>query len=449
MHVDTDTGPRQITSKIATLLRLGTLGTNHTVHRDVMRHALTIENSSVNKYVADLRNQLGVGTDRLHTRGEFILFEGDWDDSDARDYEMALDRATAIADGRDFRELGRDEARSIREVLEPTINAWSATPATGFAEAAKKPVGNVANMSDLQTHLRDLETIADIWIDRELSAQTLLAYAQLASGDKRHIHKAYTQLMSMAQSRDPDPDIWLPLVAAGKGLDSGRHRRAWSRCEEWHRRSSESIPEELLEFQPLARGRRRPPEDPGELLQLMELIGVVEAAESLTGSRLEPRDCIAQATSRLYFSGVLANKWVADPKVLSEFRNLLQRLDASPEPTEVKFLVIDPDSPAFQELSQLRANEPKRDSVDVLIDLADEFQCLEVRGMTHLPAFRMIEIDEDLVTFSPYALDKEGDGWESPHVMLDSTAQFPLAAAFHRLFMSEWRAATVFQGASE
>ena len=48
------------------------------------------------------------------------------------------------------------------------------------------------------------------------------------------------------------------------------------------------------------------------------------------------------------------------------------------------------------------------------------------------------------MTFSPYRLDEETylrgvQGWESPHVVLDPLAPWPLADAFAALFNEMWQ----------
>jgi hypothetical protein len=139
--------------------------------------------------------------------------------------------------------------------------------------------------------------------------------------------------------------------------------------------------------------------------------------------------------------GVLASKWVIEPAVRSEFKQLLTRLDAIEG--DVRFLIIDPDGDGFRRLYELRKGHVSAESVCPLIKLANEHKCFQVRGYSNLPAFRIIVIDDDVVSFSAYRLAAAAylateRGWESPHVVLDPLAKYPLAEAFHLLFLETW-----------
>jgi hypothetical protein len=139
--------------------------------------------------------------------------------------------------------------------------------------------------------------------------------------------------------------------------------------------------------------------------------------------------------------GVLSSKWVTEAAVRSEFKQLLARLDAING--DVRFLIIDPDGDGFRRLSELREGHVSTESVDRLRQLIREHKCLKVRMYSNLPAFRIIVIDDDVVSFSAYrvaakAYLKSERGWESPHVVLDPLAPYPLAEAFQSLFLETW-----------
>ena len=109
-------------------------------------------------------------------------------------------------------------------------------------------------------------------------------------------------------------------------------------------------------------------------------------------------------------------------------------------------MVIDPASSAYRRLKQMRAGGTSVESVNRLIHLSRRYQCLEVRGVAELPAFRVIVIDNDIISFSPYALAGEPfktsrHGWAAPHVMLDPLASWPLASAFLLHFEETWQRA--------
>jgi Domain of unknown function (DUF5919) len=143
----------------------------------------------------------------------------------------------------------------------------------------------------------------------------------------------------------------------------------------------------------------------------------------------------------LYFSGVLASKWVIEPAVRSDFRRLLARLDANKG--EARFLVINPQGDAFRRLNELRQGHISTESIAPLKHLAEQHHSLQVRLYDSLPAFRIVVIDDDVVSFSPYRLAADAylasdRGWEAPHVVLDPMANYPLAEAFLLLFNETW-----------
>jgi hypothetical protein len=192
-------------------------------------------------------------------------------------------------------------------------------------------------------------------------------------------------------------------------------------------------------------GRVKPVSDVethGPVLQISEQLGITTAsALQLQGSRLEPQQCVARTKRKLHFMGVLASKWVLDPPTRADFSRLLRRLDHIGG--EVKFLVIDPNSDAFTRLQALRGGHISTDSIRWLRSLAAEHPSFEVRMYTSLPTFRIVAIDDEVVTFSAYHMN-ESDyarsryGWESPHAVLDPKAPWPLANAFELLFSETW-----------
>ena len=63
-----------------------------------------------------------------------------------------------------------------------------------------------------------------------------------------------------------------------------------------------------------------------------------------------------------------------------------------------------------------------------------------------LPTFRIVILDEDVVSISPYLLrtyDHVGgyQGWDAPHVGLTPFAPWALAPSFEALFLEQWRIA--------
>jgi len=182
-----------------------------------------------------------------------------------------------------------------------------------------------------------------------------------------------------------------------------------------------------------------------ELSQVVHSIGITTHSQlRLAGSRMEPVQLMRRVKQRLWFSGVLASKWVTDPAVRSELSDFLTVLDHVPE-GDVRFMIMNPDGSGYRRLRELRGDELSTEHLPLLAQLAREHSSFQVKVFDHLPTFRIHVIDKDVVTFSFYRLDEksylEGDDdeWESPHVVLDPLAPWPIAEAFATLFSEMWR----------
>src|SRR5262249_23088436 len=75
--------------------------------------------------------------------------------------------------------------------------------------------------------------------------------------------------------------------------------------------------------------------------------------------------------------------------------------------------------------------------------LSKRHQSFKIRVYDFLPTFRIIVIDDSLVTVAPYLnVPQEWlreQGWESPHIVLAPMAPFPWAKSFERMFRESWR----------
>jgi hypothetical protein len=182
-----------------------------------------------------------------------------------------------------------------------------------------------------------------------------------------------------------------------------------------------------------------------ELITIMELIGITTHSQlRLAGSRMEPLQLMRRVRRRLWFSGVLASKWVTDPAVRSALSDFLTVLDHSLE-GDARFMIMNPDGPGYRRLRELRGDELNTEHLPLLAGMVREHSSFQVKVFDHLPTFRIHVIDKDVVTFSFYRLDEESylqdddQAWESPHVVLDPLAPWPLAEAFATLFNEMWR----------
>ena len=128
-------------------------------------------------------------------------------------------------------------------------------------------------------------------------------------------------------------------------------------------------------------------------------------------------DCLPVVLRR-----ILATKWVAGSYVRA-FRAALERLDHSGG--SARFLLIDPESEGYRRFRGVRWSEGGVQPVSMLRSLSAAHPSFEVRLYDALPTFRIVLIDQSVVSSSP-----SHDPWhaagqdrlEEPHIVLDRTA---------------------------
>ena len=183
--------------------------------------------------------------------------------------------------------------------------------------------------------------------------------------------------------------------------------------------------------------------DRGNLIDLAQMVGLSSSsALRLRNSRAEPRECIEQTVQRLWFQGIFASKWVAEPQVRNQFETLLDRLDGDDD-ASVHFLLLDPNSESFGRFQSITQTTESPESFTWLRAVSKRHRSFKVRVYDSLPTFRIIVIDDSLVTVAPYMnVPQEWlreRGWESPHIVLAPMAPFPLAKSFELMFRESWR----------
>lgn len=359
--------------------------------------------------------------------------------------------------------MDEQTARAILPLLEKIESLYGGSPALGLHELEPNEFPDAH-----RDWAESLIEVASHWMTLWASVQLLVADCHLRLGSDRNtgLH-VVTKLLKLARTPDPPEEVWSRLLRAAK-LSQKRveQDRAWTLVEGFYAIEGRAIPSEFFEYKPeppvapntpLAPHKSRPLSIPLEpagdttdhLHEIAEVLGITPGSTlRLRGEVVDPMTCLKQTQRLLYFSGVLGSKWVDTPAIRAEFDRLLTRLDDHGEyEIPVRFLIMDPNGDAYSELFQLRGGALSADSIPYLRALATKHVSFEVRVVDALPSFRILVLDEEWVSFSPYALEAERYatsqyGWEAPHILLDPRAPYPLAEAFKVLFNERWNNAS-------
>jgi len=432
-----------ITGRQGELLRLFVLHEGEIVTKIQIARLRQTSQKDVGSKVRYLREQLeSVGCAELLETDRSIGYRlnlNGWQ-VDARDFKSTIE---ALGDGfdEDVTSLLVNEAAAADDVkrLTGVLGMWHSNPAAGIPKFEER-----------------FEAL-------KIKAENNLLMARLSTCQPNEIREAIQELEHRIRTAAED-FVWMFLLLAYDAIGNvGKVDATIERIESHYRGHVPVRVEELMEAMKRAKvknpfrvddavavvpplrsslGPERLSTDDSTLQALCRTLGITTASElRLGGSHLTPLACINRTRKRLYFSGVLASKWVIEPAIRSEFNELLTRLDENGG--EARFLVINPNGDGFKRLRELRAGNISTESIEPLLKLVKQHRSLKVRAYDSLPAFRIIVIDDDVVTFSPYRLSAEAyrktdRGWEAPHVALDPLASHPLAEAFELLFLETW-----------
>lgn len=354
-----------------------------------------------------------------------------------------------------------DKADEDLDVIEHAVSRWRVNPAIG--------------LDTITAHEHQYYYEYDSLYDRIQWLRILLA---LRVGTLQRLRDSILLLENkVTENQSPDWEHWCLLIRAYYSTGNpSKVKETYARSKLYYNLNNQPVPHQVEQSYQrsqshderfdLSRARSRPtilapsqaPEarasapppsdDVGDrydiLMRLVDLIGITTHSElRLSGSRMEPTQLMRRAKQRLWFSGVLASKWVTDPAVRGELSDFLTVLDHTPE-GDVRFMIMNPDGRAYRRLRELLGNELSAEHLPLLAQLAQQHSSFQVKVFDHLPKFRIHVIDRDVVTFSPYRLDEETylrgvQDWRPPHVVLDPLAPWPLADAFATLFNEMWQ----------
>ena len=438
----------EVTGRQRELFRLLILHQGRTVSNDLIAQLRGTYIDTVRSKIRYLRGQLKkIGCDYLiendRASGYRVCLNGDWH-VDAWEFRETVEPLDCRFDVDFAASISVELARENAEKLKRVLALWHDNPAATLPHE----LGFEATFDELKRRADDLLIITRLRIGEIREAMQALEHrarhapddatweflllAHDASGSQLaltwdKIIKHYTD----RQNRARVPARLTHLM--GK-ISASELLNPFSALEKDDENSTiETAPVESSE------------DDAQSLLSLCALLGITTASQlRLAESHLTPQACIQRTRNRLYFAGVLASKWVIEPAIRSEFDELLTRLDRGNG--EARFLVINPAGNAFKRLNDLREGNISTESIAPLKLLAERHHSLEVRLYDNLPAFRIVVIDDDVVSFSPYRLAADaylssGRGWDAPHVVLDPMANFPLAEAFLMVFTETWERA--------
>jgi DNA-binding SARP family transcriptional activator len=431
-----------ISGQEGTLMRLLILRRGRSLTReDIARHLSrpgrpAVSPDSVPAYIGRLRSRIGPDLVRSNAGGYSCGL--DELEVDAFVFETRV-RQYHVDDVTDIDDEDNDYGEIYEQLLE--LHAmWHANPAQQFEDE------------------QDDEFLIDTYRNFQRYWDCLnrcIVYNELHSRRKPRIEKAIDRLEQLLRQERADEQLWALLFRAHASL-SGHEGARMDLHERVRRQFPSRMPSELrYTIGRIDDGhddalfaidqRRRLPADQRRVDDLVQTIGISPASElELRRSKLEPLECISQTVSRLCVAGILGTKWVADSYVRAQFARLLGRLDD--EGGSVRFLLINPQSEAYQRFSQLRWSAGDAQPLSMLHSLSADHPSFQVRLYNSLPIFRIVLIDQSIVSFSPYLMtpgtERARTGWEAPHIVLDRTAPWPLASTFETLFEESWRTAT-------
>lgn len=434
------------------LLRILLLSPDTKVRVDAAVAVMPIVKASIGRYVGELRDAFG-GDEFVDRRSGVMQYTGDRSQTDAATIEQIHLEVTQMVDAAGGIET---VASAILPRLQKIKELYRGNPAMGLSGFSTDAVPAKYHQWALA-----LDEAESHWAELWSSVQLMVADCHMSLNPSQQTGTDLLKgLLELARDRDPLEEVFPRLLQAARmSGDVRQHRNAWELSQRFYREERIEFPSELEEFapptskapstpwqphrsRPLATQLEYADADP--IHEIARILGITSALK-LRGEEVEPAECIERTAHRLWFSGVLASKWVADPGIRYAFDQLLSKLDKDGA-SDVRFLIIDPDGDAYQRLYQLRAGKLSKDSVPHLQRLAATHTSFKVRVVNALPAFRIVLIDNDFVTFSPYALEDERYatsklGWEAPHIMLDPLAPYPLSDAFRLYFEERWSTA--------
>jgi hypothetical protein len=419
---------------------------------------------SVASEVSRLRESIGddaksiIRTQSMQGETGYRLHLRDGDTVDAFEFEQAA-QEHGLSDG-DFDKLPAGYGANV-ETVRALCELMAANP--GWPDSQIDAVRAAAGIyDDYQWRLQLATAYGYIrrWVDRgtDIDVTTGVAFLKRLVAGEATSDDVWRMLIrvegSLANWKVQLPELGRQIAEAHGGSVPPEYRELLQRCgpDRDHRlllkpARSTGVVVDNLDVIPT---RALTADEQGNLADVAVRLGISSnAALRLRDSRVEPSECIDKTVNRLWFAGILGGKWTLDSAVLAKFELLLDRLDTGEDADDVvgkpvRLLICDPACRAFQDLRALGTIAPDDlRSMPVLRDLVQRHPSFAVHMYDSPPMFRMIIIDDSIVTVGPYlSMPAEflpDKGWGVPQLVLTPTAQYPLAKSFEMLFRDMWR----------
>lgn len=178
----------------------------------------------------------------------------------------------------------------------------------------------------------------------------------------------------------------------------------------------------------------------------LAILGIQEGVSSARGSKYSPERCMERTDLNLDFMGMLGSKWVEKPDNYNKFNDLLEAVKENDG--QVRFLLANWQSDGYETLLRRRNRRDmslvrRADHYRDYLQLANEYDCLEVRLYSEVPTFRMVFIDNNELgvsryRYSPPENDEFDRGRKIPHVVINKDADFSIYKPFEEIFEEIW-----------
>jgi SIR2-like domain len=178
----------------------------------------------------------------------------------------------------------------------------------------------------------------------------------------------------------------------------------------------------------------------------IEFVGLdTNAGETLSDSRWAPEQCLTRVQTSLRFMGLRSSKWVSDG-TFEALDSRLRFLDAIGDDI-VRFLILNPESEAYQRLERMRETDLPHDHLAALARLEKEHRSMVIKCVDFISAFRFTavngrEIGLALYPTTPDEFKETNGGWSIRHTSILTDRPWSLGRSLVFMFDEHFRGAS-------